>query len=59
MQGRDVNDPVADRRLLDESGDFIRDAFQFDSIVRSDDERGGGYFISSFFGLYLWIGIYR
>src|SRR5262247_3841428 len=59
VQRRDVNNAVADRRLLDESGDLSGDAFQFDSLACPDDERGGGYFAMSFFGLYLWICLYR
>src|SRR5262245_18297047 len=59
VQRRNVNNAVADRGLLDESGDLSGDAFQFDSLVCPDDERGGGYFVMSFFGLYLWICLYR
>jgi hypothetical protein len=59
VQRRDVNNAVADRGLLDESGDLSGNAFQFDSLFCPDDERGGGYFVMSFFGLYLWICLYR
>jgi hypothetical protein len=59
MQGRDMNDAVADRGLLDERGDLSGDAFQFDSLVCPDNERGGGYFVISLFGLYLWTHLYR
>src|SRR5215470_13971331 len=59
VQRRDVNNAVANRGLFDESGDLSGDAFQFDSLVCPDDERGVGYFVMSFFGLYLWICLYR
>src|SRR5215475_10361663 len=59
VQRRDVNNAVANRGLLDESGDLSGDAFQFDSLVCPDDERGGGYFVMSCFDLYLFMCLYR